>query len=172
MNKFLNRNASTILTCIGSAGVIITSVLTAKATPKAAYLLVKAKEEKGENLTVSETIKVATPAYIPAILTGVSTIACIFGANALNRRQQATLMSAYALLDNSYREYRDKVNELYGEDADKRVIEELAKDKYEEELVADEDGKLLFYDTFAGCYFRSNIEKVVTDDGLECYILS
>lgn len=150
----------------------MTSVLTAKATPKALCLLANAKEEKREDLTVLETIKVAAPAYIPAILTGASTIACIFGANALSRRQQAALMSAYALLDNSYREYRNKVEELYGEGADKRVIEELAKDKYEECMATDEDGKLLFYDTTMGCYFRSNVERVVMDDGLECYILS
>ena len=72
---FLKRNASTILTCIGGAGVIATSVMAVKATPKALSLLDEAKEEKGEDLTVLETVKVAWKPYIPSVLFGVSTIA-------------------------------------------------------------------------------------------------
>ena len=106
---FFKRNSSTILTCVGALGVVTTSVLAVKATPKALALIEAAKEEKGEELTPVETVQVAGPVYIPAIVTGVSTIACIFGANALNKRQQAALMSAYALLDSSYKEYKAKV---------------------------------------------------------------
>ena len=82
MNKLLNasrlfvkKNGSTILTCIGGAGVVATSVMAVKATPKAMILLDNAREEKGDNLTKFETIMVAGPAYIPAIVVGVSTIA-------------------------------------------------------------------------------------------------
>lgn len=158
---FLNRNASTILTCVGGAGVVVTSVMAVKATPKALKLLENAKAEKGEELTKTEVIRVAGPAYIPSIVVGVSTIACIFGANILNKRQQAALMSAYALIDNSYKEYRNKVKELYGEEADDRVREEIAKDHYDEEEISNEDdGKQLFYDSFSGRYFESTIEAV------------
>ena len=158
---FCKKNASTILTCIGAVGVVATSILAVKATPKALDLIKKAEEEKGEDLTKTEVVKVAGPAYIPAVVTGVTTIACIFGANTLNKRQQASLMSAYALLDNSYKDYRGKVKDLYGEESDEEVIEEIAKDKYQEETFIDEDdGKKLFYDSFSGRYFRSTIEKV------------
>lgn len=157
--KFLKRNSSTILTCVGSAGVIATSVLAVKATPKALQLLEQAKNEKGEELTKFEVVKTAGPAYIPAVITGVSTIACIFGANILNKRQQAALASAYALLDNSYKEYKKKVGELYGEDADKTIRTEIAKDKYEEIEV--EDNKQLFYDEFSERYFESTMENVI-----------
>lgn len=157
---FLNRNASTILTCIGGAGVVATSVLAVKATPKALRLLEEAKKKKGEELTVVDTIKTAGPAYIPAIIVGASTIACIFGANAFNKRQQASLMSAYALVDSSYKEYRKKVNELYGEDADENVNREIAKDKYNESDISKEDDKQLFYDMFSRRYFNSTIEDV------------
>lgn len=159
--NFLKRNASTILTCAGGAGVIATSVMAVKATPKALALLENAKEEKGEDLTKLETIKVAGPAYIPAVITGVSTIVCIFGANILNQRQQAALMSAYALLDNSYKDYKNKVQELYGENADGHVREEIAKDKYEEDSYPLEDGKQLFYDDFSQRYFESTTEEVL-----------
>ena len=158
---FLKKNTSTILTCAGGAGVLATSVMAVKATPKALSLLENAKEEKGEELTKTEKVKVAGPAYIPAVLIGVSTIACIFGANALNKRQQEALMSAYALLDNSYKNYKKKVKELYGEDADERIKKEIAKDKYEENPHPVEDGMQLFYDEFSQRYFNATTEQVL-----------
>ena len=158
---FLGRNASTILTCMGGAGVIATSVLAVKATSKALKVLEKAKEEKGEELTKLEVVKVTGPAYIPAVAVGVTTIACIFGANVLNKRQQASLMSAYALLDSSYKEYKNKVIELYGEEADAHVREEIVKDHYENENIEVEDGKQLFYDQNSERYFHSTMDKVI-----------
>ena len=168
MNNLLNhakvfwkRNGSTVLTCVGGVGVVATSVMAVKATPKALYLLEEAKKEKGEELTKTETILTAGPAYIPSILVGASTVACIFGANVLNKRQQAALMSAYALLDNSFKDYKDKVEELYGEAANIRVREEIAKDKYKDEDISDDDNKQLFYDDFSGRYFESTMEDVI-----------
>ena len=158
---FLKRHASTILTCAGGAGVIATSIIAVKATPKAMTLLEKAKEEKGEDLTKLEKIKVAGPAYIPAVLMGASTIACIFGANALNQRQQAVLMSAYALLDNSYKDYKKKLAELYGEDTVEEIQEEIVRDKYKEDPYQVEDGKQLFYDDFSQRYFEATTEDVL-----------
>jgi hypothetical protein len=157
---FLKRNSSTILTCVGGVGVIATAVTAAKATPKAMALLDKAKDEKGEELTTFEKVRTAAPAYIPSAVMGAATIACIFGANALNKRQQAALMSAYALLDNSYKEYKAKVTELYGEDADTEVRKEIAKNHYEEQKPS--TGELqLFYDEFSQRYFESTTEKVL-----------
>ena len=160
LKRFLNRNSSTILTCLGGAGVVVTSVLAVKATPKALKLLETAKEEKGEELTSFEVIRTAGPIYIPAIITGVSTIACIFGANVLNKRSQAALMSAYALLDNSYKDYKKKVVELYGEEADREVKSSIAKDKYEETDVKVDDTKKLFFDFYSSRYFESTDEIV------------
>ena len=48
MRQFWHRNASTVLTCLGGAGVVLTSVMSVKATPKVMELLDEAKEEKGE----------------------------------------------------------------------------------------------------------------------------
>ena len=158
--RFLNRNLSTILTCLGGAGVVVTSVLAVKATPKALKLLETAKEEKGEELTSFEVIRTVGPIYIPAVLMGVSTIACIFGANVLNKRSQAALMSAYALLDNSYKDYKKKVVELYGEEADREVKSSIAKDKYEETDVKVDDTKKLFFDFYSSRYFESTDEIV------------
>ena len=87
------------------------------------------KEEKGEELTNFEIVKTAGPAYIPATVTGIATIACIFGANVLNKRRQAALMSAYALLDTSYKEYKGKLKELYGEEVHQNIVNSIAIEK-------------------------------------------
>ena len=158
---FVKRNSSTILTCMGGVGVVTTSVMAVKATPKALTLLEQAKEEKGEDLTTVETVIVAGPSYIPAALVGFGTIACIFGANALNKRQQVALMSAYALLDNSYKEYRNKLKELYGEEAHESINGAIANDIYENSDIEQHENKLLFYDEFSKRYFESSMENVM-----------
>ena len=156
---FLRKNAPTILSTIGGVGVVATAVMAVKATPKALELIERAEEEKGEKLTKLEVVRKASVVYIPSVLVGAGTIACIFGANVLNKRQQAALMSAYALLDSSYKEYKAKTVELYGEDADNKVKDEIAKDKYEEATVQG-DGEMLFYDSFSGQYFKSTLANV------------
>lgn len=158
---FFKRNASTILTCVGGIGVVATAVVAVKDTPKAMQIIEKKTEEKGEDLTTIEKIKVAGPVYIPAVAIGVSTLACIFGANTLNKRTQASLMSAYALLDSSYKEYKNKVEELYGEGASARVQGEVARDKYNQDDISRDDEKLLFYDYFSERYFHSTMEEVM-----------
>ena len=159
---FFKRNGATILTCVGAAGVVATTIMAVKATPTALVLLEQAEEEKGEELTGLEKVIVAGPAYIPTMITGASTIACIFGANVLNKHQQAALMSAYALLDNSYKDYKNKVEELYGEEANDRIRAEIAKDHYEEDDISLEDeDKQLFYDQFSERYFESTMADVI-----------
>ena len=161
MKQFLRRNSSTILTCVGAVGVVATSVMAVKATPKVLTLIENAEKEKGEKLTKIETVKIAGPSYIPAVITGAATIACIFGSNVISKRQQATLMSAYALLDNSYKEYKQKVDELYGEEAGKHVRSEIAKDKYTGDGTLLDDETELFYDFYSGRHFNATKEKVL-----------
>ena len=169
---FLKRNGSTILTVLGGAGVVATAVTAVKATPKAIKLIEVYEEQKGEGLTTLEKIKVAGPHYIPSILIGAGTITCIFGANILSKRNQASLISAYALIDNSYKEYKKKMKELYGEEAHKEAISSIAKDKYTDDIRVN-DNKILFYDEFSHRYFESTLEDVIkaeynTNRQLQC----
>ena len=157
---FFKRNGSTILTVIGGVGVVATAVSTAMATPKALRSLEQAEEEKGDKLTKLEMVVVAGPSYIPSVAIGAGTVACIFGANILNKQRQAALIGAYTLLDSSYKEYKQKVLDLYGADANEKVVESIAKDKYEEEPKV-EPGKELFYEAYSGRYFESTIEDVL-----------
>lgn len=159
---FLKKNSPTILTCVGAAGVVATTVTAVKATPKAVMLLEKAEEEKGEKLTKFEKVKIAGPLYVPSIVLGAGTLACIFGANVLNKRAQASVISAYTLLDSAYKDYRKKVDELYGEDAGAQIRAGIAKDKYDEHDTVDdlEENERLYYDYYSERYFHATPYEV------------
>ena len=160
----LKRATPTILAVIGSGGVVATTILAVKATPKAMKL--KAAEESDDKL---EIVKVCWKCYIPTAIVGASTIACIIGSNVLNHHQRAGLISAYAMLTQSYREYREAAKSVYGDDADKKIIAQTAK-----EVMVTSDGnslyfpeldknseEVLFYDEYSKRYFTSNMASVI-----------
>lgn len=158
---FFKKHGTTILTGVGAAGVVATAVSAAKATPKAMRLLEQAKEEKGEELTKTEKFKVAAPAYIPTAIIGASTIACIVGSHILDKRKQAALISAYTLLDSSYKEYQEKVKETFGEEAEEKIKHEIAKEKYDENPLNKEfeETNIFFYE-HRNDFFELELEDV------------
>ena len=172
---FFKRNAPTILTALGGVGVVVTTVLAVKATPRAIDILEKEKEVKGEELTKMEIVKATGPVYILAVISGVGTLSCIFGANVLNKRQQAALASAYALIENSFKEYKSKLKDIYGEEAHNNVVNAIAIEKAQDisirtenlcmecDLSIEDSGSepRLFYDMHSERYFESTIERVM-----------
>lgn len=178
LTKWFSRNSPVILSVIGVVGVGITAVLAAKAVPKAEKLVKEAKDEKKEPLTKVETIVAACSAYIPAIIAGVSTAACILGSSVLSRKQQASLVSTYALLNTSYNDYKRKLKELYGENAHNEIINAIAVEKCRDVHInscdiifgysnldfgesCEPEIKRTFYDSFSQRYFESTTPKVV-----------
>lgn len=157
---FTKENASSILTGVGAVGVVATAVTTAKATPKAMALIQNAENQKNEELSALDKIIIAGPAYIPSILIGASTIACIFGANHLNKQKQEAITAAYMMLDNSYKKYKDKVKEVCGEETEQKIREEIAKDGFEIEYSDIDSEKKLFYEPISERYFESTIEEI------------
>lgn len=176
--KVVKKAAPTILTCIGAVGVVATAILAAKATPKALKRIEDAQEaknaENGEKLTRMETIGACAVCYAPAAITGIATIGCIFGANALNKRQQAALTTAYAMLSRSYRDYQHSVKKVFGEEGHKKVMENLMVEKTnppeiiygaatgaEFSLEGLNEEKHLFYDMFSDRYFEATPSQVL-----------
>ncbi len=175
MSKFsmkLGQASPTILTCLGAAGVIGTAVSAVRATPKA-LRLIKAKKDdlKTDELTTAELIRTTGQCYIPSVLIGIGTITCIIGIGALEKHNRAALSSAYALLNESYKEYRKAAKQVYGEDADNKIHAEMAKDA----MVAScdwgyqvynmdmdpESEYLLFYDLTSKRYFNTTMAAVL-----------
>lgn len=175
--KWLKQNTPVILSVIGAAGVAVTAVTAVKGTAKASKLIEKAEEEKGEPLEKTEKLIAAIPAYVPTIVAGASTMICILSAAALNKRQQATIMGAYTLINSSYKEYKTKLKELYGEEVHHDIMESIAKEQRSDVHITTDSifgistldfGDIeepeitrTFYDCMSKRYFESTISNVI-----------
>lgn len=155
-----------IFTIISAVGVVATTVCAVKDTMKANDVI---SECKKEDKTIYEKFKSLAPLYLPTVVLGSATILCIFSSNALSQKQQASIVSAYALLNESFNKYRKSAKKIYGEDADARIIEEAARDTYvsargisiyEPDMIEEEDIRL-FYDLYSGRYFRTTLNSVL-----------
>lgn len=159
--KFFKDNSTTILTGLGVTGVISTAVMAAKATPKALDILEEKEEYKqehyGESLTKFEKALALTPAYIPSILMGLGTCACILGAHKIHVNREASLISMYTTLNTVYDEYRRKVLEVCGEDTARYIDDELEKEERLIEQYGSPTEPVLFYDEYSQRYFEMSI---------------
>lgn len=183
VGRGLTKHSPEILTGLGIAGMCTTVVLAVKATPKAMELIkeekVKKVEKSGKNiegmktekLTPIETVKVAWKPYVPAIVTGAVSIACIIGASSVNARRNAALYSAYKLSETALAEFKEKAVEVIGEDKVKEVKQKIAEDKVEKaisenqeemktKVIISNDGEAWFIDPFTNQPFRSTTTKI------------
>ena len=157
----LKKHSPEILTGIGIAGMIGTTVMAVRATPKALALIEENKPE-----TKLETIKVAWKPYLPAAITGVASIACLISANSTHLKRNAALATAYTLSETALREYKSKVVETIGEKKEQTIRDAIAKDKIEKnpvsknEVLLTEKGTTLCYDAISGRYFKSSMEAL------------
>ena len=163
---FLSKHSPEILTGIGVTGMITSTVLAVRATPKALVLLEDAKEQKGDELTPVETVKVAWKPYIPAVATGVVSVACIIGASTIKTKRNAALATAYALSERTLTKYREKVVETIGEKKEKEVREKVSQEQINEKPISSSQviitpkGNTLCLDSISGRYFRSDLDKI------------
>lgn len=183
--NFIGEHSPAILTGFGVAGVVVTTVMAVKATPRAQQLIFEARKDKmgdekldevviddivGDstidlpNLTVLETIRVAGPTYVPTALMGAATIGCILGANSVNARRNAALASLYSLSEQTLRDYKAKTKELVGEKKEQKIADEAIGEQLNR--VPWDDGKVintgkgttLFFDPYSGRYFYNDYQ--------------
>lgn len=185
IGDWLKKNASTILTCLGAGGVVATVALAIKATPKALDKIQCAQVDKGEEifhklregaleksdagyilpkLTAIETLQACWKEYLPTVAVGTGSLICIFGANVLSRRQQASLASAYAALESAYQGYRRKVCSILGPDTDAMIEKAVEQEKQDiEDDLPPWDEVQTFYLPCCGkaAFFERTMEEVV-----------
>lgn len=192
--QLVSHNSPTILTGFGVAGVITTTILAVKATPKALLMLQEKSyshyEEDRDNrnggtydqymaehgatdsficmpvLTIQEIIETSWKEYIPAVIMGGVSIACIIGANSINLRRNAALASLYSIADTTLKEYQSQVVKQIGAKKEEKVREELAQRKLDNDpidgktVIVTGKGEMLCYEALSGRYFNSDIETI------------
>ena len=167
----LSKHSPEILTGIGIAGMITTTVLAVKATPKALSLLDDAKyadskDGKPKDLTPTEVVKTAWKPYIPAAVTGVASIACLIGASSVNVKRNAALAAAYEISKTALTDYKEKVVEEIGEKKERVIREKVAQKKVDEkpvsssEVIVTGNGRVMFLEPVSMRYFYSDIESI------------
>lgn len=77
--------------------------------------------------------------YGPAVALGALSLAAILKSNSILNKRNAALAAAYATIDKSFKEYRGRVVERFGEALDKELRYNI-KSKEVEEIVVNEDG--------------------------------
>ena len=152
----------TILTVTAALGCIASVVSAINDTPKALQLIEDAEKERGEPLDKIEKVKVGIPAFLPTILITAGTVSAIFGANVCNKRQQAALVSAYSMLDASFKKYRKTANECFGEDSDKLISENVAFNEFQEHKFPKpmKPDTYIFYDEYSNRFFERTMLEV------------
>lgn len=172
--KAVGKRSPEILTGLGIAGMISSTVYVAvKATPKAIKLIEAEEDKKGELLTKKEVVAVAWKPFVPAALITVASAACIVGAHTVSTRRHAALYSAYKLSETALSEYKDKVEEIVGGEKVKEIKQKIAEDKvkntikdndstseHKSTVVVANDGDAWFMDPFSKEPFRSSINKI------------
>lgn len=161
------KHSPEILTGVGVAGMIATTVMAVQATPKAVMLVNEKEVELNvDKLSKKEIVKTTWKCYIPAAITGVMSVACIVGASSVNMRRNAALATAYTLSETALKEYKDKVVATIGEKKEESIRSAIAQDKIDRDpvsrssVIITSKGDTLCYDSISGRYFRSDVESI------------
>lgn len=161
----LKKHSPEILVVAGIAGTVVSAVLACKATTKVAEILDETKgtldtihegmetgaingqeytNEDGKKDTVvvyAQTGMKLAKLYGPAIILGTLSITSILASNNILRKRNVALGAAYAAIDKSFKEYRGRVIERFGEQVDTELKYGIKAKKFEEIEVDAETGK-------------------------------
>lgn len=161
----LKKHSPEILVVAGIAGTVVSAVLACKATTKVAEILDETKgtldtihegmetgaingqeytTEDGKKDTVvvyAQTGMKLAKLYAPAIILGTLSITSILASNNILRKRNVALGAAYATIDKSFKEYRGRVIERFGEQVDTELKYGIKAKKFEEIEVDPENGK-------------------------------
>ena len=122
--------------------------------------------EEDEKLPVIEIVKATWKCYIPAAVTGVTSVACLIGASSVNLRRNAALTAAYNLSTTALAEYKEKVVETIGEKKERTIRDKVAEERINKNpvnqsaIVVTGKGNTRCFDTITKRRFTSDIEAM------------
>lgn len=162
---FAKENDSSIIAGMAIAGVVTTAIFAGKASIKANYVLKDIKKDdpaKYNSMDNKEKLKEVAPIFIPAIISGLATIACIYTSHSIDARRQVALMSAYSLSEHAMKSMEEKLSEKKVKQVKEAIFEDEVKTNppKQETIVETGKGKTKFRDGIFGGDFYSDIEHV------------
>lgn len=160
--KFAIDNSPSLLSGLAVSGVVVTAILTGKASFKAAQILEAEKYE----MDLREKVGLVWKAYIPAAGAGAVTVACVISANQIGSRRAAAVAAAYSISEKAFAEYREKVVEKIGEKKAQGIKDEIAQDRVNRnpistrEVIISGAGEVMCYDQYTDRYFKGSMEAI------------
>lgn len=172
VNQLVNRNSPLILTAAGVTGAITTAYLAAKASFKAAEVIREEEEKPSAKEDVRDDIEIfkdrallVWPLYIPPVVSGSLTIAAIILSNRISSRRAAAAVSAYAITERAFNEYREKVVEEIGKHKEQVIRDEIVTKEIEGSVPSQDvliigSGSVLCCELYTKRYFMSDMETL------------
>lgn len=161
----LQKKSPEILVITGVVGVVVSAVMACKATTKAGEIVEATNdtlaeihdaakdgvtkagkeytdEDKKKDLVITYTHAgmMYAKLYGPAVVTGAASIACILTSHRMLKKRNIALAAAYTTLDKSFKDYRGRVVERFGEQVEKELRYNI-KAQEVKTTVVDEEGK-------------------------------
>ena len=158
----VQKHSPEILAGVGVVGVVASTVMACKATMKLNDILEESKETRNKirevesnpryeeqyshedakkDLVINYTqtaMKVAK-LYAPAVILGSASLGCLLASNDILRKRNAALSAAYMTVDKSFKEYRQRVVDRFGEEVEKEIRYNIKAEEVTSTVVA-EDG--------------------------------
>ena len=154
------KHSPEILAGVGVVGVVGSLVMACKATTKLSDILEESKEQldkikevaadpayeekysqddakKDTTITYVQTAMKVTKLYAPSVILCASSLGCLLASNNILKKRNAALSAAYMTVDKSFKEYRKRVADRFGEEVEKEIRYNI---KAEEITKVDEDG--------------------------------
>lgn len=158
------KHSPEILVVTGTIGIVASTVMACKATLKATDILDNAKskidsihevandpklaekypvEDQKKDLTIvyTQTAVDFIKLYGPSVVLGVASIGCMLTSHNILRKRNLALAAAYTAVDRSFKDYRGRVIERFGETLDKELRYNIRSEEIEENIV-DENGEV------------------------------
>lgn len=156
------KHSPEILAGVGVVGVVGSLVLACKATTKLSDVLEESKEQldkikevaadpayeekysqddakKDTTITYVQTAMKVTKLYAPSVILCASSLGCLLASNNILKKRNAALSAAYMTVDKSFKEYRKRVADRFGEEVEKEIRYGIKAEQIET-TVTDEEG--------------------------------
>ena len=161
----IKKHSPEILLVTGITGVVTSAVMACKATTKVDAIVEESKksidmihegmeagnicdveytEEDGKKdlaiVYIQTGVKFAK-LYGPSVLLGLTSIGCILASNNIIHKRNVALSAAYTAIDRSFKGYRSRVIERFGESMDRELRYNIKTQEVKETVVDEETGK-------------------------------
>lgn len=160
----LKKHSPEILVVAGVVGTVASTVMACRATTKVSVILEETKEQidsihevssneeyadkyseedakKDTAIVYAQTAVKLAKLYAPSVILGTLSLGCILSSHNILHKRNVAIAAAYATVDKSFKDYRGRVVERFGETVDHELKHSIKAQKIEEVVVDEETGK-------------------------------